>query len=116
MRSKLLPLAFAFVFAPVARADDAEDAKAIVEKAIKAVGYKPGEKINGMTWKETGKYTGGGLEANFTADFAFQAPGKFRYKIAGDLNGMKVTFEMAANGTKAWESGFGSPAQDLADE
>ena len=41
MRSALLPLAAALLAPPAARADDAADARAVIEKAVKARGDKP---------------------------------------------------------------------------
>src|SRR5262249_25023371 len=51
MRSKFLPLAALFAFTPALRADDAADARAVVEKAVKVLGHKPGDKPGAVTWK-----------------------------------------------------------------
>jgi hypothetical protein len=104
MRSTLLPLAALVLFAPVARADDAADAKAIVEKAVKATGQKIDDKLTAMTWKDKGKFTGGGFEMNYTGDWAFQAPDKYRFVIVAALGDAKITFTLVANGEKVWAS------------
>jgi outer membrane lipoprotein-sorting protein len=104
MRTTLGLLA-AFFLTSTARADDAADAKALVEKAVKAHGYRAGEKA--ATWKDKGKFTGGGFELEYTGDFAFQSPDKYRFAIDGEFGGMKVTFTVVANGNKAWESAMG---------
>lgn len=115
MRSKLLPLVAVFASAPALRADDAADAKAVVEKAIKAAGHKAGEKPAAISWKDKGKFTGGGLAMDYTGDFAFQAPDKYRFAVNAELEGMKVTFVASANGNKAWESALGM-TQEMAGE
>ncbi|MCI0704102.1 MAG: hypothetical protein L0241_23845, partial [Planctomycetia bacterium] len=104
MRSTLGLLAALFL-SSTARADDAADAKALVEKAVKAHGYKAGEKA--MTWKDKGKFSGGGFSLEYTGDFAFQGPDKYRFAVTGDIEGMKLTFTVVANGNKAWESAMG---------
>lgn len=105
MRSALFPLAgLVFAFAPAARADDAADAKAVVEKAIQARGDKPGSKNTAMTWKDKGKFTGGGFELPYTADWAFQAPDKYRFALVGTFGDAKINITVVANGEKAWEA------------
>jgi outer membrane lipoprotein-sorting protein len=107
MRSALLPLAALFVIPVAARADDAADARALVEKAVKAAGRKPGDKEAAFTWKDKGKFSGGGFSMPYTGDFAFQGPDKYRFAVTGDVEGMKLTFTAVANGEKAWESALG---------
>jgi hypothetical protein len=107
MRSTLLPLAALFLFTTTSRADDAADARAIVEKAVKANGYKPGDKLTAMTWKDKGKFTAGGFEMEYTGDFAFQGPDKYRFVVKGDFGGMTITFTAVTNGNKAWQAAMG---------
>jgi hypothetical protein len=115
MRRALLPLAALFVFSPALRADDAADARAIVEKAVKAIGDKPGDKPTAMTWKDNGKFTAGDMSMPYTGDFAYQWPDKYRFAVSADLEGMKLTFMAIINGTKAWESALGM-TQEIKDE
>ena len=56
MRQLLFPLVTVFALAPATRADDAADAKAVVEKGIAARGDKPGDTPFAQTWKDKGKY------------------------------------------------------------
>jgi hypothetical protein len=107
MRSILLSIAGLFLFTPAVRADDAADARAIVEKAVKALGHKPGDKLEGITWKDNGKFSGGGMAMPYTGDFAFQWPDKYRFTVSADVEGMKLNFIVVANGNKAWESMLG---------
>ena len=107
MRTTLVPLAALFLFVSTTRADDAADAKAIVEKGFKATGQKPGDKAKAMTWKDKGKFSGGGFSLDYTGEYAFQAPDKYRMSITADLEGMKVTFVGVTNGDNAWQSAMG---------
>lgn len=91
----------AFV-APV-QADDAADAKKLVEKAIKAANLPDPAKMTGLTWKENGKFTAMGFDLNYTADWAVQFPNKYRFVLAADVMGMKINMTMVAAGDKAWE-------------
>jgi outer membrane lipoprotein-sorting protein len=97
----------ALSFSTAARADDATDARVIVTRAIKAAGIPTDGKPIAMTWKDKGKFTGGGFEMAYTGDWAYQGPDKYRFAISGEFGGMKVDFLVMVNGNKAWESGFG---------
>lgn len=110
-----LPLAILLLASPLANADDAADATAIVEKAIKAQGSKPDDKSQGQTWKDKGKFTGGGFEMTYTGEFAFQGPDKYRFTVNGEAGGMKFTFSAAVNGAKAWQASMGT-VEEVKDE
>jgi hypothetical protein len=107
MRSLLLPIAVLVLLSPGLRADDAADARAIVEKAITATGQKPGDKATAMTWKDKGKFTAAGMAMDYTGEFAFQGPDKYRFVVNAEVEGMKLTFTAVANGAKAYESALG---------
>ena len=102
MRPYLLPLAAVLALAASAAADDAADAKAVIEKAVKARGDKPGAKDAAMTWKEKGKFTASGIALPYDSDWAFQAPDKFRFDLTGTLGDAKFKLLVVANGAKAW--------------
>ncbi len=99
MRQFLFPLAAVFAFASTARADDAADAKAVIEKAIKARGDKP----LAQTWKDKGVFTAAGAKMNYTADWAFQGPDKYRFVLAGEFGDAKIAITAVVNGEKAWQ-------------
>src|SRR6266545_59953 len=104
-RSAFIGLLAAVLGNPLpARADDAADAKAIVEKAIKARGDKPDSKNTARTWKDKGKFTGMGITLPYTADWSFQAPDKYRFVMEGTFGDAKINLTVGANGTKAWGS------------
>jgi hypothetical protein len=79
-----------------ATAEDQADAKAIVERAIKAAG---GEKnlarFKAHTWNEKGTYYGQGKGQPFTGKYAVQWPGQFRMEIEG-------VFTLVVDGDKGW--------------
>jgi hypothetical protein len=66
------------------RAADVPDAKAIIEKSIKAVGGEAKlAKHSSMTWNETGKYYGMGDGLDFEGKYTLQWPDRFRMEIPG---------------------------------
>jgi outer membrane lipoprotein-sorting protein len=85
-----------------ARADDAADAKAIVEKAIKARGGKLDEKLTGRTWKDKGNFTRSGLTVPYAAQWTFQAPDKYRFVFDVTFGDAKINLLVVVNGEKAW--------------
>jgi hypothetical protein len=115
MRYVLAPLAVVFAFAPAVRADDATDAKALIEKAIKARGDKPDSKNTATTWKDKGTFTAMGFSLPYTADWAFQAPDKYRFVLAATIDDAKINLKVVVNGEKAWESD-GSQSREITGE
>jgi len=107
MRAFVLPVAILFLVGLAARGDDAADAKAIVEKGVKASGRQPGDKAVAMTWKDKGKFTAGGMAMPYNGEWAFQGPDKYRFVVTAEVEGMNLTFTAIANGAKAWESALG---------
>ena len=102
MRYVLLPLIAVFAFTPAGRADDAAEAKAVVEKAIKARGDKPDTKNTAATWKDAGKVSRMGITLEYTADWAFQAPDRYRFDFAANFNDAKLTLTTVVKGERAW--------------
>jgi hypothetical protein len=88
----------------------AEDkARAVIEKAIKAVGGadKLG-KYPALTWKSKGTFYGLGQPLEFTAEYFQQGPGKFKNQIEADFNGTKLTRIVILNVDKGWVSMMGN--------
>jgi hypothetical protein len=85
-------------------ADPKDDPKAIVDKAIQAVGgAEKLEKVKSHSWKTKGAMTAMGMTLNFTADYTFAAPDKFRFDLDMDAGGMKIKLSAATDGKSAWE-------------
>jgi hypothetical protein len=92
------------------RADDAADARAIVAKAIKALGGEEKlAKFNAQTFKETGTYYGMGDGLPYTGNYSVQWPHQFRMEIVG-------VFTIVLNGDKGWMQMNGETREMTADE
>jgi len=86
----------------VAQEQDKE-AKAIIDKALKAVGGA--DKVNkypAMSAKGKGKINIMNMELDFFIDFAFQMPDKLRQDIEVEINNMKFTTIQVFDGKKGW--------------
>jgi outer membrane lipoprotein-sorting protein len=107
-------LAVALVVAAsgAARADEKADAKALIEKAIKAKGGEAKlAKFHAETFKGKGKFYGMGDGVDYTGEWSVQYPDKMRVEIkSGDF-----TFVRAINGDKVWVK-LGDNAQDVDDK
>lgn len=97
------------LLAPPSRAadDDHAKAKAVVEKAIKAAGWDKDTPTTAHTWKDKGTFSGGGMSAEFTGDWAFAGPDKYRFTVKLAVGEQKFDLTVIANGDKVRESGFG---------
>lgn len=79
-----------------ARADEPKDARAVIEKAVRASGgAKAVAKTRARTWTSKGTYYGMGGEVPFTATHAMELPDKFRFEVQGFMT-------MVVNGNKGW--------------
>jgi hypothetical protein len=93
------------ILAPVVRADDQADAKAIIEKATKAHGGADKlANVKAFTSKMKGKVHVMGLDLDFTGSTAMQEPEKMRVEIESEVMGMKFTSLQVFNKDKAWAS------------
>jgi hypothetical protein len=102
MLRRLLVLGVVVGTASLARSDDP---KVIVEKGLKACGWDKGTSPC-MTWKEKGKFTGGGHEIAYTGDWSVQLPDKYRFAVKLNFNGQDLEIKVVTNGDKAYESAF----------
>jgi hypothetical protein len=108
--------ALVVAFAPVIRADDATDAKAIVEKAIKARGDKSDSKNAATAWKDAGTFHGYGMPLQYTAEWAFQAPDKYRFVFVAPFGELKFGLTVVVNGEKAWGKEGGDKTEEYTGE
>jgi hypothetical protein len=86
-----------------ARADDKDDAKAILDKAIKALGGE--EKLStfkAATWKGKGKVFAMDNEIEYSGEWAVQAPDRLRVVIKGEFMGQAFKRTQVLNGDKAY--------------
>jgi hypothetical protein len=78
------------------RAGDPPDPRAIVDKAIKAMGGEEKlTKFKAMSWKEKGTYYGMGDGLPYTGNYSVQWPGQFRMEVEG-------VFTSGLDGDKGW--------------
>ncbi len=92
--------------AGTARAEEGgKDAKAVIAKAIKAMGGE--EKLAGVkaaTWKTKGKIYIAGNESEFSSEATVEGFDHLSTRFEGEFGGMKVTGVTVVNGDKAWRS------------
>ena len=103
MRRLLIPCALVLALAALGRADDAADAKAVVEKAIKARGGADNlAKYKADVLKIKGAVHVAGLDIDFTGEISFQQPDKSRTVIEGTVMGTNFKSTRVVNGDKGW--------------
>ncbi len=112
MRRLALSLALSAVcFAGSARA--ADDARAVVDKAIQAVGGEEAlGKFSATRWKSKGTLILGGGESPFTVDGLSQGIDKLHVAFEGDFGGNKVRGLTVVDGDRGWRK-FGEMLQPL---
>jgi hypothetical protein len=89
------------VFATGVKADDVDQARAIVDKAIKAIGGEEKiAKFKNHTWQMKGTYYGMGDGVAFTANYAVSWPDKFRFEVEGFM-------VVVVNGDQGWRQAMG---------
>jgi len=103
MRRLLIPCALVLALAALGRADDAADAKAVVEKAIQARGGADNlAKYKADVLKVKGAVHVSGLDIDFTGEISFQQPDKSRAVIEGTVMGTNFKSTRVVNGDKGW--------------
>ena len=103
MRRLLIPCALVLALAPLGRADDAADAKAVVQKAVKARGGADNlAKYKADVLKVKGAVHVSGLDIDFTGEISFQQPDKSRTVIEGTVMGTNFKSTRVVNGDKGW--------------
>lgn len=97
-------IAFMALAAP-ARADEAADARALVEKAVQAHGgITAMAKMQTMTRTATGKMFLLGQETPFHDELVVALPSKWRWNLEGTVGGRPVQMLLILNGENAWQS------------
>lgn len=86
-----------------ARAEGEQDAKAIVDKGIKALGGEEKlAQLKAATWKSKGTVNLGGSDSPFTAEGTMQGLDKYRGQFEGEFMGSKIQGVVVLNGDKGW--------------
>jgi hypothetical protein len=107
-------LVVALLAGGAARAADAKDAQAILDKGIKALGGEEKLKaaLKGATWKGKGKIDLGGNENEFTFQTTIQGLDHLRGEFEGDFMGNKFKGITVLAGDKGWRD-FGGMKMEL---
>ena len=104
-RILLIALIVGLATAGATRAADADDPKAIIDKAIQAAGGEAKlTKYQGVVAKMKGQFHGMGAAIDFSGELTTQHPQKMRFAIDMDVMGMKFTFLQIYNGKEGWIS------------
>jgi hypothetical protein len=107
MRNRLFLSIPALLILAIASPLRAQDAKLILEKAVKAHGGEENlTKLTATHAKAKGSLDIMGQTIEFTSE-NWSAPNKLRQELQIDLGGMKVALIQVANGDKAWQSAGG---------
>jgi hypothetical protein len=110
-------LGVALGVAGLARADEQADAEALLDKGIKALGGEANlTKFKAATWKGKGKIHFGDETADFTGEWALQAPDQFR--VALEVTGKQAAFKQVRvlNGDKGWKKDDNEETTELPKE
>lgn len=88
-------------FAQFARADDEADAKAILQKAAKAIGGEEAlAKVKGITTKGKGTVHVNGMDIEYTSESTVLLPEKQRVTMAMEVMNQKIDFASVFDGKK----------------
>src|SRR5439155_23809454 len=100
----LIPVALALVVAPSpVRADDAAEARAIIDKAVQAVGGETKlAAVRAYTQKVSGKFHGPAGIVSFTGEWAVSLPDRLRQATKSDSDGMEFRAVRGIDGGKGW--------------
>ena len=116
MRRLLIPCALVRALAALGRADDDADAKAVVEKAVKARGGADNlAKYKADVLKIKGAVHVSGLDIDFTGEISFQQPDKSRAVIEGTVMGTNFKSTRVVNGDKGWIDDLLGATQSMRD-
>jgi len=96
-------LGFVLAVAVPARSDDAADARALVEKAVKAHGGQDKlDKLQGHTTKFKGNFHGMGQAIPMSGEVTSQGNEKEKIEVEVEAGGMKFQFLIVLDGDKGW--------------
>jgi hypothetical protein len=88
---------------------DEKDPKAILTKAMKALGGEENlAKIKAVSAKVKGKITFGGESSDFTAESISKGLDHYRSKFSGEFGGNKVEAVTVVDGDKGWRAFMGN--------
>lgn len=105
-----------WILAAAGRAEAQDDARAVIDKAIKAYGGEEKlAKFKAESWKAKGTIQLGGAKLPYNAEYFFQQPDKYRFVMGMEFGGQKFELTAVLNGDKAWEKAM-DQVQEMAKE
>lgn len=111
-RDSIVAFTCCWLISNVARPDE-QPARAILDKAIKALGGEANLKKAAMaTWKGKGKIHYGGQEGEFSTRTTVQGLDHYRAEFEGEFNGNKVQGLVVLNGDRCWQK-TGGPTMEM---
>ncbi len=110
----LLAVALGVGLSGLGRAADGQDVRAVLDKAIQALGgeAKVAKVLKGAEWKTKGTISFGGNDSPIATHTFLKGLDHFRQKFEGDFGGMKVEGVAVLAGDKGWRK-FGDDRQEL---
>src|SRR5262249_48724725 len=102
MRSVIAAFAAIVLVGQVAQGQAVDEARAVIEKAIKAHQIKEKSKTTAYQGKNKGTLFVMGLEIEFTQEIAIQHPNKFKETMQMEVMGNKVNVVSVYNGKEGW--------------
>ena len=109
----VLATMFVLSLSASARAADDKDAKAILDKGIKALGGEENlSKVKAASWKTQGKLTINGEDNDFTSSATLQGLDHFRSEFEGEFGGNKIKAMTVHAKNKGWRQ-FGGETTEL---
>jgi hypothetical protein len=95
------------------RAEGDKDARAIINKGIKALGSEEKLRaVGALTWKGKGKISFDGNDSEFTSQTTTQGLDRVRQEFEGEFMGNKVKGVLVLNGDKGWRK-FGDMEMEM---
>jgi hypothetical protein len=112
----LLAVSLLALGANLGRTDDADTVKAVLDKAIKAIGGEEKlTKLQALTLKGKGTFHEEGRQMPFTGVWQTQGIDKSRSSSTVDVKGIKNTEVRILNGNKGWSKSNDDKAEDFSD-
>jgi hypothetical protein len=109
----VLTLALVAGWSGLVRAEDDKDPKAILDKAVKALGGEDKlSKVKAATWKGKGTLTFMGSDNDIATETTVQGLDHVRAEFEGDFGGNKIKGATVLAGDKGWRK-FGDMNMDL---
>jgi hypothetical protein len=110
-------VALAVCLLPVAaRAGDAEEARALLDRAVQAMGGAKALSQQGFTCKTKGTLEVGGQKIELSGEWSAQAMNRYRWELEVQVEGRSRNGLLILDGDKGWLKGDTDKAQELPKE